>query len=67
MAKSPTSMHLQARVELILASAGDLITVLETPSLSCSGMCCCISVIAFGQGKRDFLIDLLPYYPNASK
>lgn len=29
-------------------------------------MCCCISVTAFGQGKRDVLIQLLPCYPNAS-
>lgn len=35
-------------------SAGDQIAVLETPGLSYGGMCCCIAVIAFGQGKRDF-------------
>lgn len=55
MAQSPTSVDLQTGMELILGSAGDLITVLETPGLSCGRMHCCISVIAFGQGKRDFL------------
>lgn len=56
MAQSLTSVDLQAGMELILRSAGDLIAVLETPSLSCGGMCCCISVVAFGQGKKDFFI-----------
>lgn len=71
VAQSPTSMDLGTEVELILGSTGGVTAVLVIAGLSCSSMCCCISLIDFWQCKSNLFVlgfcALLPCYTNAFK